>query len=73
MIAALVSVYSLIVLAAVALSWFPQARDNQLARYVVALTEPVLARIRSVVPPLGGLDMSPMILLFALQLLRRIL
>ncbi|HEX4338457.1 MAG TPA: YggT family protein [Polyangiaceae bacterium] len=73
MIAALVSVYSLIVLAAVALSWFPQARDNQLARYVLALTEPVLERIRSVVPPLGGLDLSPMILLFALQLLRRIL
>jgi YggT family protein len=73
MIAALISVYSLIVLASVALSWFPQARDNPLARYVEAATEPVFARIRQVVPPLGGFDLSPMILLFALQVLRRIL
>ncbi len=73
MIAELISLYSLVVLVAVALSWFPGARDNQLARYVEAVTEPVFAQIRRVVPPLGGFDLSPMLLLFALQVLRRVL
>ncbi|HEX3594076.1 MAG TPA: YggT family protein [Polyangiaceae bacterium] len=73
MIAALISVYSFIVLAAVLLSFFPQARDNQLARYVEAVTEPVFERIRRVVPPLGGFDLSPMVLLIGLQILKRLI
>lgn len=72
MIAGLISLYSLVVFAAVLLSWFPSARDNQIAHYIDAVTEPVFERVRRVVPPLGGLDLSPMIVLFALQLLRRI-
>ena len=35
------------------------------------MTEPVLAPIRKVVPSFGGLDLSPMLLLFALRLLQR--
>ncbi|MBM4319458.1 MAG: YggT family protein, partial [Deltaproteobacteria bacterium] len=37
------------------------------------LTEPLLAPIRKVLPAVGGLDFSPMILLLALQLLRNLL
>jgi YggT family protein len=36
------------------------------------LTEPVLAPIRQALPPMGGVDLSPMVLLLALQLLKRI-
>ena len=71
MIAGLISLYSLVVFAAVILSWVPSARDNQIAYYIDAVTEPVFERVRRVVPPLGGFDLSPMIVLFALQLLRR--
>jgi YggT family protein len=72
MLSELISLYSLIVLAAVVLSWVPAARENQIARYIDAATEPVFARIRRVVPPLGGLDLSPMVLLVLLQVLRRL-
>ena len=34
------------------------------------LTEPVLSRIRQKLPPLGGIDISPMILFVALEFLR---
>ena len=44
---------------------------NQLA--VNALTEPVLRPIRHVLPPMGGLDLSPMVLLIGLQLLKNLL
>jgi YggT family protein len=36
------------------------------------LTEPALAPIRRVLPPIGGLDLSPMVLLLALQLLKQL-
>jgi YggT family protein len=73
MLAELVSIYSFVVLAAVLLSWIPAARGTQVARYLEAVTEPVFERVRRVVPPLGGFDLSPMLVLFALQMLRRIL
>jgi YggT family protein len=39
-------------------------------RAVDALTEPLLRPIRSVLPSVGGLDISPLILLLGLQFLR---
>ena len=65
--------YSLIVLAAVILSWVRLAPDHPLARVVYALTEPVLGRIRRVLPAFGGMDFSPMVLLFGLRLVSRLL
>ncbi|MEX1146809.1 MAG: YggT family protein [Sphingomonadales bacterium] len=34
------------------------------------LTEPVLGRIRSVIPTIGGIDLSPLIVLIGLQVLK---
>ena len=39
---------------------------RSLLRALAALTEPVFRRIRKVVPPIGGLDLSPMIVLVAI-------
>ena len=61
-----------LVLAAVVLSWVPGARNNQVAYYIEAVTEPVFERIRRVIPPLGGFDLSPLVLLVLLQMLRRL-
>jgi YggT family protein len=71
-LANLIDLYSLVVLVAVILSWVPLDRRNPLVTITRALTEPVLAPIRNVVPPMAGLDLSPMILLFALQLLKNL-
>ena len=67
----LTDLYSLVV--AVVLSWVPLDRRNPLVTTTRALTEPVLAPIRKVLPPMGGLDLSPMVLLIALQLLKGLL
>lgn len=69
----LIDLYSLIVLAAVILSWIPVDRRNPLVMIVHGLTEPLLAPIRSVLPPMGGLDFSPMLLLIGLQILKGLL
>ncbi len=73
LLAALVDLYSLVVLAAVVMSWVQVDRRNPLARIVYNLTEPVLAPIRRLLPVMGGLDFSPMVVLFALRALRRLL
>lgn len=72
-LARLIDLYSLVVLLAVIVSWLSLPRDNPLVRATQALTEPVLAPIRKLVPPVGGLDFSPMILLILLQILKGLL
>ena len=68
-----IDLYSLIVLVAVVLSWLRLSPDNPVVRVVTMLTEPVLEPIRKLLPDLGGLDFSAMILLLGLQLLKRLL
>jgi len=65
--------YTMVVFASVVLSWFGLSPDNPIVRVTSALTEPVLAPIRKILPAVGGFDLSPMVLLFALQILRRVL
>jgi YggT family protein len=66
----LIDLYSLVVLVAAILSWVPVDPRNPLVTMARGLTEPVLAPICKVLPPMGGLDVSPMVLLVALQLLK---
>lgn len=73
LLARLFDLYSLVVLAAVILSWVRLPPDNPLVRVTTTLTEPLLAPIRRVLPDLGGIDLSPMVLLVALRLLRGLL
>jgi YggT family protein len=65
--------YSLVVFVAVILSWVQLSSDHPLLRITNTLTEPVLGRLRRVLPAFGGFDLSPMLLLFALRMVRRVL
>jgi YggT family protein len=73
LIASLIDLYSLVVLAAVIMSWLPGSRHNAIGMIVFRLTEPALAPIRRLLPPMAGVDLSAMVLLLSLQLLKRIL
>ena len=63
--------YTIVLLVAVVVSWFGLSPENPVVRVTRALTEPLLAPIRKVLPAAGGFDFSPMVLLFAIQLVRR--
>ncbi len=45
------------------LSWFPSLHENEIVQLVMQITDPVLEPIRRILPPMGGLDLSPMIAL----------
>lgn len=58
------------VLIRVILSWVAPDPSNPVARVVVQVTEPIMAPCRRLLPSMGGLDLSPMIVLFGVQLLK---
>lgn len=54
------------------LSWFSQGRSP--VEYVMhQLTEPLLRPIRKIIPPIGGLDLSVLVVLIGLQFLNILL
>ena len=69
----LIDLYSLIVFVAIVMSWLQLPPSNPIAQLVHAVTEPVLGPIRRALPPMGGLDFSPMVLLIGLAILRSLL
>lgn len=76
----LFSLYWWIILASVVLSWlvafnivnFSNPYVRQFSGFLHQLTEPVLGPIRRILPNLGGIDISPIILLIGLEFLRRL-
>jgi YggT family protein len=64
-------VYSLLILGRVLVSWTNPSGGGQLTAFLYQVTEPVLAPIRRVLPPTGGIDWSPMIAILVLGILTR--
>lgn len=58
----------------IVLTWYPQAELNRFPISLVAFpTEPLLQPLRKVVPPIGGVDVTPVIWVGICTLLREIL
>ncbi|MGQ9666408.1 MAG: YggT family protein, partial [Anaerolineae bacterium] len=64
---------NLAIIARVFLSWFNVRPDHPVVSFLYQVTEPVLAPIRRVVPTIGMLDISPIIAIILLELLRNLL
>jgi YggT family protein len=58
----------------IVLTWYPQVDLNRFPFNLVAWpTEPFLAPMRKIVPPIGGVDITPIIWVGIFSLLREIL
>lgn len=69
-IATLINVYIWMIFAYILLTWFPNSSWAQDIRRVLAsFCEPFLKVFRSLIPPMGGIDFTPVIAIFALQIL----
>ena len=66
----LLQVLTFAIVARALISWFPMAPRNPLATFLNSITEPVLAPLRRVVPRVGMLDITPLIAILLLQLIR---
>merc|ERR1719287_434176 len=64
------SLYSGVLTLRILLSWFPQAQGIALLRPVFTVSDVYLNLFRGVVPPIGGIDISPIGAFFVLNLLQ---
>lgn len=57
----LLAIYLILILARVIFSWAQITYRNRLMRFLVNTTEPLLGPLRRMLPPLGWLDISPIV------------
>ncbi len=70
----LLTILSWAILIRVLLSWIPNLdRGNPLVQLLAQVTDPVLEPARRIIPPIGGLDISPIVVLLLLSFLQRLL
>ncbi len=69
----LTQVLLLAIFARAILSWFPigTQRDNPIVGLLYQITEPVLAPLRSIIPRVGMMDLSPMVAILILIVVQR--
>ena len=61
--------YFLLLIVRVLLSWFPNINWlNPPFSWVSQMTDPYLNLFRSIIPPMGGFDFSPILAIFLLQI-----
>lgn len=69
----LINVYLFSILIQVLLSWINPGTYNPVASLIHSINEPLLAPARRLIPPFSGLDLSPVVVMLGLQLLKMLL
>lgn len=62
-----ISIYTILIVVYILMSWFPGARQSSIGEMIGKLCEPFLAQFRRIIPPLGMIDISPIIALIVLK------
>ena len=65
------TIYTFMLIAYILLSWIPAAQDSAVGRFLAAVCEPYLGFFRKFIPPIGMIDISPIVALFALRFIQQ--
>lgn len=49
------------------MSWFPNARESSIGQFLTKICEPFLEPFRRIIPPLGMIDISPIVAIIVLR------
>lgn len=63
-----IEIYSWALIIYILLSWFPGAKESTFGDFLARICEPYLEPFRRFIPPLGMIDISPLVAIFALRL-----
>ncbi len=66
-------ILSFLIIVRVLLSWFPNRPHNAFFDFIMDVTNPVLNFFKRIIPPIGMIDISPIVALIVLDLLRTLL
>lgn len=64
-------IYYFLIIIYILMSWVPQARQTSVGELLEKIIEPYLSIFRKIIPPIGMMDFSPIIALFALYFIER--
>ncbi|WP_243386754.1 YggT family protein [Bacillus kexueae] len=67
----LIGLYSYAVIIYILMSWFPNARESAIGQFFARICEPYLEPFRRFIPPLGMIDISPIVALLTLNFAQR--
>jgi YggT family protein len=67
-------VLTILIIARALITWIPNIIDPRgaIAEFLFTITEPILAPIRSVIPRMGFIDLTPMIAIILLQVIGQV-
>ncbi|WP_203246157.1 YggT family protein [Sporosarcina beigongshangi] len=63
-------IYTIALVIYILMSWVPSTRETKIGQFLAVIVEPYLSFFRKFIPPLGMIDISPIVALFALSLIR---
>ena len=63
-------IYRFMLIGYILLSWIPAAQDSAVGRFLAKVCEPYLGFFRKFIPPIGMIDISPIVALFALRFIQ---
>lgn len=66
------SLFTLSIFIQALLSWFGPGVNNPAASVLWSINEPLLRPVRRLIPPIGGLDLTPLFVIIALQVVNQI-
>ena len=55
------------------LSWISPNPNNPIVRLIIRITDPILRPLRRVIPPIAGMDLSPVAAIFLVQVVQGLL
>ncbi len=67
----IIGLYKIVILVRIILTWIPHNPQNPAALFLYKVTEPVLEPARRIIPSIGGIDISPIIIFFVLGLVQK--
>ncbi|MCM3710009.1 YggT family protein [Sporosarcina luteola] len=64
-----IDIYSILLIIYILMSWVPASRETKFGIFLGKITEPYLGFFRKFIPPLGMIDISPIVAIFVLNYL----
>lgn len=63
----LIEIYSWALIIYILMSWFPNARGTSIGQFLARICEPYLEPFRKIIPPIGMMDISPIVAFLVLN------
>ncbi|MFS0654183.1 YggT family protein [Bacillus sp. 179-C3.3 HS] len=61
------TIYSFALIIYIFMSWVPSARETSIGRFLTSICEPYLEPFRRMIPPIGMIDISPIVAILVLN------